>query len=73
MNQILFFLPLVCLKGVNYKLGYLKKEVSHVGWERGQAASFFGSQAPRPRPEMTLPSFSKPSSYTEVQKQPCLT
>lgn len=30
MNQI-FFLPLVCLKGVNYKLEYLKNEVSHMG------------------------------------------
>lgn len=30
MNQI-FFLSLVCLKGVNYKLEYLKSEVSHAG------------------------------------------
>lgn len=31
MNQIFFFLPLVCLKGVNYKLEYLKSKVSQAG------------------------------------------
>lgn len=60
MNQIFFFLPLVCLKGINYKLEYLQSEVSHGApgllssephsWDGGQAVvSLFpqsGSQIP---------------------------
>ena len=47
MNQI-FFLPLVSLKGVNYKLEYLKNEVSHAGPRAPQPRSPTAGRGARP-------------------------
>lgn len=70
MNQI-FFLPLICLKGVNYKLEYLKSEVSHAGPRAPRPWSPTAGRGARP-PLASAARLQEPGFKTQARDDPAL-